>query len=317
MIIFIFLFLIPFLISSVSIPFLIRLAKKANLMDISSGDDLKIHKAPMPYLGGVAMIFSFSIGFLFFYFYKNPSESQLWAIVIASVLIFLLGLWDDLNWKHISKTRPITKFIFLIIFSALSAFILFYANIKINFIPFYIISIFLNFLYIFVFINALNYQDGMDGLAAGLSAISLMAFIVIGFIHGNDLSLYFSFVILGGVFGFLVFNFPPAKIFMGDSGAYFLGFVLMVLTALHSESYNILNFIGTMFIVGVPVFDGVITNLRRILSGKSIFWGGRDHFYDILLKQNNSQIKTLSISYGLQSISALIGILFLILSYNI
>jgi len=145
-------------------------------------------------------------------------------------------------------------------------------------------------------------------------AISLAGFIILGFVFGNELSLVFSLILLGSILGFLYFNFPPAKIFMGDSGAYFLGFVLVVLTAYYSRAYDALGFAGTIFIFGTPLFDGVFTNVRRLFNGKSILLGGRDHFYDYLFKKSNSQVKTDLISYCFQAISVLIGVTILVLA---
>lgn len=97
---------------------------------------------------------------------------------------------------------------------------------------------------------------------------------------------------------------------MGDSGAYFLGLLLAVFCALFSRPYNLASFLGPIFIIGLPLFDGIFTNIRRLLGGKSIFLGDRAHFYDRLLQRGLSPWKTLFISYFLQIISVAIGLLF-------
>src|SRR3990167_8527709 len=287
------LFFISFLISLFLIIFLLKISEKGKFFDIPWGDALKIHKLPISYLGGLAMILSAIAGLvLASFFYKN-FYLQIVGIILSAAVIFLLGFWDDLRWKHISKIKPCRKFLFLIILSLLASIFLMFGGLRISFFSNIYLGIFLTAGYIFIFINAVNYQDGMDGLAAGLAAISLVGFIALSAISGNIFSLFFSAVILGAVLGFLAFNFPAAKIFMGDSGAYFIGFSL----------------VGSIFIVGVPIFEGVFTNIRRILRKKSIFLGDRSHFYDRLLQKGFSAQKTLFVFYSIQFLFVAAGVI--------
>ena len=310
-------FFLSFLISLILIPFLKKIAEKKELFDIPQGDVLKIHKKPIPVLGGLVMLIASILVLLFFCLEKQDLGCKIAAIISGSLIIFLLGFWDDLKWKHVSQIKPYFKFLFLIIFPLISGLILFSSGIKFNFFPEIILAGFFTFLYIFVLINAVNYQDGMDGLAGGLVVISLIGFTVLGLISENNLALILSLILLGAVSGFLIFNLPPAKIFMGDSGAYFLGFILAVLAIIFSQPYNISSILGPVFIIGLPIFDGVFANIRRLFQKKSIFLGDRKHFYDRILQRGFSARKTLLISYSLQIISAAIGLLFLTLEFNL
>ncbi len=274
-------FLIPFLVGLAVIPLLIWFSQKTSkVLDISQGDALKIHKEPKSLLGGIAIFIAISAG-LFFTGDKNNI-----FLIVGMFVIFFLGFWDDFSWKR-TTVNPLIKFSFLIICSLIAAA---------TFLPLGI-SIALAFVVIFIGINAVNYQDGMDGLAGGLVTISLLGFFLVG---GGPLAL----ITLGAILAFLVFNFPPAKIFMGDSGAYLLGFILAVL-ALGVLKTSI---IASIFIIGLTLFDGVFTNIRRLAKGKSIFRGDRDHFYDKLLARGFSTQKTLAICYFLQILLVLIGI---------
>src|SRR3989338_1949150 len=303
------LFFISFLISLFLIIFLLKISEKGKFFDIPWGDALKIHKLPISYLGGLAMILSAIAGLvLASFFYKN-FYLQIVGIILSAAVIFLLGFWDDLRWKHISKIKPCRKFLFLIILSLLASIFLMFGGLRISFFSNIYLGIFLTAGYIFIFINAVNYQDGMDGFAAGLAAISLVGFIALSAMSGNIFSLFFSAVILGAVLGFLAFNFPAAKIFMGDSGAYFIGFILVVLASFYSKHYNILSLVGSIFIVGVPIFEGVFTNIRRILRKKSIFLGDRSHFYDRLLQKGFSAQKTLFVFYSIQFLFVAAGVI--------
>ena len=153
-------------------------------------------------------------------------------------------------------------------------------------------------------INAVNYQDGIDGQAGILSSISFLGFITLGVISGNSFSLIISLAFLGAILGFLFYNFPPAKIFMGDSGAYLIGFALTLLAIIFST-----NILAGLLIVGLPLFDGIYSNARRMMKGRSIFLGDREHFYDRMINKGFSVKKTLFISAFAQVFFVIIGIL--------
>lgn len=273
------LFLIPFFVGAVIIPLLMLFSQKTGkVLDISAGDALKIHKTPTSLLGGLGMLLAMLAGLFF-------AGNSIFFIA-AMLIIFGLGFWDDIFWKH-TPPNPRLKFAALIICSFAAAAALGYSGIFIA----------LAFAAIFIGINAVNYQDGMDGLAGGLCAISLVGFFLVG-------TSPIPLIALGAVAAFLVFNFPPAKVFMGDSGAYLLGFVLAVLALTVLKT----SIIAPIFIVGLPLFDGVFTNLRRLAAKKSIFHGDRDHLYDKLLRHGFSTKKTLTICYFLQILLMLVGV---------
>lgn len=297
-------FLVPFLVGMVVIPLLMKFSQKTgSLVDVPEGDALKIHKKSIPLLGGVAMSVSALVGFLLVW------DKSLALVALAGAIIFFLGFYDDLKWKHISTIKPLLKFGLLIICTFVPAVILSLAGISFNFIPVSAISVLLGFIYIFVSINAVNYQDGIDGLAGGLVSISLAGFFYLGMAANVPLATVISLIFLGAVTAFLQFNYPPAKIFMGDSGAYSLGFVLTVLAMLFSKPYNFYSILGPLFIIGLPIVDGVFTNIRRLANGKSIFLGDRSHFYDKLLQKGFSTKKTLAICYCLQLLFVVAGVL--------
>ncbi len=301
-------FFTPFLTGLLIIPFLIAFSEKTKkVVDIAEGDILKIHKKPISLLGGLGMAVPLFLGVFFFseknYFLKSA------AIFFGFLIIFSVMFWDDVTWKHISTIKPFVKFPILIMSALIPAIILSFAGIVFNVIPFYFISILSGSVFIFTVINSVNYQDGMDGLAGGLVFISLIGFALLSLVFGNNFALIISLVSLGAVASFLCFNFPPAKIFMGDSGAYSLGFILTVLAMIFSKPYSIYSVISTVFIIGLPVFDGVFTNIRRLAAGRSMFFGDRSHFYDNLMQAGFSTKKTLAICYFLQIIFILAGVL--------
>ena len=287
-------YLVTFILSLILTWFFYKLGNKYKIYDNATDDPLKIHKKSTSFLGGSAMFLTVSLILLFTDF------SQYNLIVLAGFSIFLFGLIDDLKWRD--RLKNVYKFYLLLPFTMLTTIIVLIAGFRIEFIPIIIIAEILTFLAIFILINSVNFQDGMDGIAGSTVAISLAGFF---FINGGLNPL----VLISAILGFLVFNFPPAKIFMGDSGAYYLGFMLAVLTMMSLKAYDFISLIGVMLILGLPLYEGISTNVRRLVSGKPIFAGDRDHFFDKLLKKGYSVKKTLLISISIQIISVTIGIL--------
>lgn len=305
---YIYYFLTPLFIGIVALFLLIKFFEKTNfLADIAKGDELKIHKKPTPLLGGLGMAIAVFSGLLLFI--SNNNLGKVIALLSGGGIIFLVMFWDDLKWKHISARKPLLKFLILILSTIIPAIILASAGISFNFIPVPVIAVLLGSVFIFTVVNSINYQDGMDGLAGGLVFISLAGFLCLGLLWSIPFVVLVCLVALGAVLSFLIFNFPPAKIFMGDSGAYSLGFLLTAIALIFSKPLNIYSVLGPVFIIGLPIFDGVFTNMRRVVNGKSIFLGDRSHFYDRLMQKGFSVKKTLLVCYLLQFVSVVLGIL--------
>ena len=307
------LFLISFLIS-LAVVWLARFfGGKFQFFDLPKEDPgkIKIHQKPISFLGGLAMFLVFLILFLAVSHFGGFLDWKSGAILSSAFLIFSVGFFDDLKWKNYS-VKPKIKLSFLILFSFLAALILESAGIKIQFLESIIAGFILTFFYILALINVIDFQDGIDGLAGGMTVISLLGFIVISLSGGNLLPFLISLILLGAVLGFLIFNFPPASIFMGDSGAYFLGFFLAVLAILFSKPCNILSIIGPILIIGLPIFDTAYVIVKRVLEKKSPIVGDRDHFYDVLhFKKGFSVKKTLLICYFIQVILVAGGLFFI------
>ncbi|OGZ17774.1 MAG: hypothetical protein A2V72_01900 [Candidatus Nealsonbacteria bacterium RBG_13_37_56] len=277
-----------------------KIGERYKIYDLATEDPLKIHKKSVSCLGGLAMILAMGIVFSLKMILENNFNWQILGIIIGAVLIFLIGFTDDLKWRDKFRIKRIYKFIFLVLFSGLSALIIFKVGIGIGLI--------LTFGFIFILINAINYQDGMDGAAGAIVIISLIAFGFLAWNFSNNLALLISLVSGSITLGFLFFNFPPAKIFMGDSGAYFLGFILAVLGLIFLKPYSVLTILGLIFILGLPLLDGVFTNLRRAVKGRSIFIGDRAHFFDRLLQRGFSVRKTLLICCITHIIFVILGL---------
>lgn len=297
-------FLAAFILTFIQMPFTIKIAKKKGFLDVPK-DERRVHKKPIPVGGGIAMVISVSILMVYFL----PINKNLILTLIASLIIAISGLYDDKE-----GLSPKLKFLFQI----LAAVILIIGGMKIEFFtnPFdshdallilNILSIPVTIFWVCGITNTINLIDGLDGLASGVSMICAISMFFITYKMGRyDVSLICALV-AGACLGFLPFNFNPAKIFMGDTGALYLGFMLSYISISgFLKQAAILMIFVPVLILGVPVFDTAFAMVRRKLSGKSMVEADKGHLHHRLLKMGLNQRQTVVILY---SISAIFGVL--------
>lgn len=281
-------FLTAFLVTYFAIPPVIRLASIRNLFD--EPDERKQHQTKVAALGGIA-IFTGIIFSVLFWVDGIPLDFLRW-FTLAGVLIFLIGLQDD-----IVAIRPLKKLIGELIASGM---IIYYGNVRIyslqGLLGIYELPYILSFLItIFIFIlitNAYNLIDGIDGLAAGIGIISSGAFGCFFWYSGQAGWAAVAFAVVGALVAFLKFNFAPAKIFMGDGGSLFIGFLLSIqcvkfldLPILLSENKDLLlpSPAIALAILVVPLIDTLRVFVQRMINGKSPFHPDRNHIHHVLL----------------------------------
>lgn len=297
-------FLAAFILTFIQMPFTIKFAKKEGFLDVPK-DERRVHKKPIPVGGGIAMVISVSILMV----YYLPINKNLMMTLIASLIIAISGLYDDKE-----GLSPKLKFLFQI----LAAVILILGGMKIEFFtnPFdshdallilNILSIPVTIFWVCGITNTINLIDGLDGLASGVSMICAISMFFITYKMGRyDVSLV-CVLVAGACLGFLPFNFNPAKIFMGDTGALYLGFMLSYISISgFLKQAAILMIFVPVLILGVPVFDTAFAMVRRKLSGKSMVEADKGHLHHRLLKMGLNQRQTVVILY---SISAIFGVL--------
>lgn len=301
--------LISFIFSTIAIPVLRKFGIKKHFCDEPGGDKLKIHKKPIPYLGGIGIFFGFVLGLIFARLFHQISGLQATGIIIGSIVILFLGFWDDLKWKQFGN--PILKLVYQLLAGSFIVLILIKIGVNFNFSISALIAAVIAGFYIIGTMNAINMQDGIDGLAGGIIAISLIGFIYLSIIQENVFALIVSLSLLGGILGFLIYNWHPASIFMGDNGSHFLGFLIAVLAIMFTGHplYNLKQFIGPILIIGLPIFDTALAIIRRLLKKTSPFQGDRDHLYDKLNQKGLSTKKTVLIYYAVQIIIVTGGII--------
>ena len=262
------------------------------------------NKNPTPTLGGVGMFISFTLAILALWLIGADHNmfQQRWSIFIGVVIMFAVGLYDDFRPIH-----PPTKLIFQILSATL---VIFFGGNTINFFRWPIANIILTFFWLVGLTNAFNLLDNMDGLAGGVSFIAAIFLSIFFWRTGYQDLLVISMTLAGSILGFLVFNFPPAKIFMGDSGSMLLGFSLAALAiARRTQASNVLAIVGVPILVFLlPIIDTSLVTITRILRGQSPATGGRDHTSHRLVAFGLSERQAVLILYLITIVSGLASI---------
>lgn len=241
--------IVCFLASILLTPVVKKLAFKIGATD--SPNHRKVHKNVMPRLGGLAIFISFIIGILII----NPESSYHLPIVLGSIVILLTGMVDDI--KEISpKVKLGGQIIAALIVVVMGDISVQFINLPFGGkIDFGIFSIPITMIWIIGITNAINLIDGLDGLAAGVSSIALLTIAGMAAVMGNAYVLVIALILAVSTIGFLGYNFHPAKIFMGDTGALFLGFMIGVLALLGFKNVAFISFVIPIIILGVPISD--------------------------------------------------------------
>jgi len=305
-------FVVAFAFSFATTPIVYRLAYKIGAIDVPK-DGRRMHKRPIPRLGGLAIIFGFAVSICCFADFSRA----LVATLCGALIIVVMGVVDDC--KSLSA-----KFKFLVqIVAALVVII--GGNIRITVLtnpnifsdnPYIVLPLWLSIaatvIWVVFITNAVNFIDGLDGLAAGVSAIMSVSLVFIALRIQEYSSAIIGLALMGACFGFLPFNFNPAKIFMGDTGSTFLGFMLATLSIQGVfKSYAIITFAVPLLILGLPLFDALFAMIRRIAKGQSPMVADRGHLHHRLIDMGFSQKQTVFILY---SISAVLGLTAVVLA---
>ena len=258
-------------------------------------NERKVHKKPMPVMGGL-MIY---LGFLFGYMLFAPQSTQMLAILIASFIVVITGILDV-----IKPLRAREKLVGQVVAALI---IVFYGKILLNDISFFgyyfdfgWLAYPITIVFIVAVMNCINLIDGLDGLADGISMIFFITIGVLAFIMHNlgSLEITIAFIMIGACLGFLIFNFNPVKIFMGEIGSMFLGFMIAVVCLLGFKAVTLTSLVVPMLILAIPILDTLFAILRRIIHHKPIYEADRQHLHHQLLNKKFSQKTTVLIIYA-------------------
>lgn len=302
----VFLILLTTLMSSlILVPIVKKVAHHIGAIDYPN--ERKVHKKPIPRLGGLAIFLSFLIGYMCF----GHVTTQMISILIGSFVIIVLGICDDI--------KPVPARYKFLVQTIAACIVVFYGHIYIDMVSIFGLEIVfgawgypLAVLLIVSIINAINLIDGLDGLAAGTSSIFFLTISVIAFYLDrlNGLDVILCVIMLGSTLGFLAYNFNPASIFMGDTGSMFLGFMISVTALLGYKGATVTSLIIPILILFLPILDTILAIFRRLLKGENIGAPDKEHLHHQLLKLNKSTKKTVLIMYAFNLLCALISILY-------
>ncbi|MCJ7496957.1 MAG: sugar transferase [candidate division Zixibacteria bacterium] len=296
---YIFIFLISLLLVLVLTPLFRKLAFKKDFLDYP--DPRKIHLHPTPLLGGASVFIGFCGGVFLSTLSGYPWASEFSGVLIGGLLVLGLGLWDD---KY--GMQPGVKFLGQIF----ASFIFLLVSHSLGSLGFGVIGDLLLFLWMVGLMNAINFLDNMDGLCSGISFIATMAFMLIFIFNGQRDQIILCLALMGALLGFLVYNFPPAKIFLGDAGSMFNGFILSALGILFAKNNSSSNLLlAPMLILSYPIFDVSLVTFTRLKEGRKIYKGGKDHSSHRLMNLGFHLKKTLGSIYLISLSLGIIGVL--------
>ena len=294
---FVFCFLITFYIK--------KIAKHIGAMDIP--DKRKVHTTPMPRLGGLGIFLTFLFGYMLF----GVQSIQMNAILIGAFIIIITGVIDDISPLG-AKTKLIGQLV-------AAGVVLFYGGIILDKITIFnmhldfgVLAYPITILFILGCINIINLIDGLDGLSTGTCSIFYLTIGIIAFIKasfgGLDVSL--AFIMLGASLGFLCHNFHPAKIFSGDSGSMFQGFMIATISLLGFKTVTMTSFFIPILLLGIPILDTVFAIIRRTLKKQPIYMPDKGHLHHQLLNLGLSHRNTVLAIYAMNILFAFASIIY-------
>ena len=284
-------FLVPLIFSLFFTWVLIKISKKLNISAEQKKD--RWHKRTVSNLGGVGIFLSFLIPFSL---YQGQFKNN-YFLLLPLFLIFAMGLLDDF-----SNLKPFTK----LVFQMVVAFLLIYQGSFFSVTGSKLLDFAVSFIWILVIINAFNLIDNIDGLSAGIAFICGLGLLYFSILQNNSSGAFISLILCACAFGFLLFNFSPAKIFMGNSGSYFIGALFGISSIRVFSGYKARIFpliLLLLLIFFVPLFDTLFVFIRRITSHRLFYKGGCDHVSHTLVDLGFSERKTVLLLYAVNFIS--------------
>lgn len=298
--------LVCYLIVYLMVPIVKKIADHVGALDIPN--ERKVHKVPIPRLGGLAIYSGFLLGYMIFGTHTDVMNS----ILIGSFIIIITGVIDDI--------KPLSAKVKLCGQIAASLVVVFYGNILLSsmsafgiYVNFGILSYPITIIFILAFINCMNLIDGLDGLAAGISSIF---FLTVGsiaiFKQTQGLDFILCFIMLGSCLGFLKYNANPASIFMGDTGSMFLGFIISVIALLGFKNVTMTSIIIPFTILAIPFLDTIFAIIRRYLKNESITKPDKFHIHHQLLNMNFSHRKTVAIICFIDALFAFASLVYVL-----
>ena len=294
-------------VSFIATPAVKRFAHRVGAVDVPR-DSRRLHTSPIPRLGGLAIF----IGFVLSIVLLADIDSQVRGVLIGAVVIVILGVIDD-----IIPLPALIKFVIQILAALIAVYhglvieafsnpLIFSPN---EYVSLRFFSIPVTVIWIVAITNSVNLIDGLDGLAVGVSAISSIVMLIIAWMVSDVNVAIIMAALAGACLGFMPYNFNPAKIFMGDTGALLLGYVLATVSIIGLfKFYAVVSFAVPFLILALPLFDTSFAFLRRLLKGQNPMRPDRGHFHHRLLDIGLSQKQAVAVLYAISGFLGLAAV---------
>ncbi len=305
-------FAVALIVAFFATPIARRIAFNSGAVNVPK-DNRRVHKKPMALMGGLAIIVGFLIAVIYSFstkdskvFFAYLSQPKAMGMISGVLIIIVLGVVDDIKPLRARIKFPIQLLAAVIVVATGSRILAiskpFQATVATHPSMMYLLGDILAFvisvLWIVGVTNAINLIDGLDGLAAGVSGIATLSLYIVAVIRNQDDVAIIAVSLVGAIFGFLPYNFNPAKIFMGDTGSTFLGFVLAILSIEGTmKSVTALAMAIPILVLGLPIFDTAFAIIRRIVGGRPIGEADRGHIHHRLLDMGISHRMSVIILY--------------------
>jgi len=283
-----------FVLTLLFVPLVIRACERFGIVD--EPGPLKIHTRPIPRLGGIAIAAAILAGI----FVSGALALTPWLVLLAFALVWLVGFVDDLR-----GLPPLAR----LAAQLLAGFLFWRAGLRVPAGANALASLVCVCALVVLYVNALNFQDGADGLAAGVAGIAALAFASIAWGTGHSLSAAMTSSLCAACAAFLIFNFPPARIFLGDGGSTLLGLVLAYLALDFYRSHSLTVSVAAfpVFVAALPLLDAVTAILRRLHQSRSPMEGDRRHLYDAALARGWTPKRVALAWYAISAAFAAMG----------
>jgi UDP-GlcNAc:undecaprenyl-phosphate GlcNAc-1-phosphate transferase len=309
------LFVIALGLSLALTPLVRMLGISLGAMDIPL--ERKVHTTPISRIGGLAVFLAFAAAMVLASLYVNR-VSELFIFdqrtafgLYGALVVFGCGLWDDFRCLN-----PGIKLFFQVIGATLAfvggisinGFFVGTFGIQFGLLVSYAVTVF----WFLLFINAVNLIDGLDGLASGVVFFVCILMVILSAMNGDYLTTFYFAALGGAILGFLKYNFNPASIFLGDGGSYFLGYSVAALSIVGSAKSQV----GALMLIpvlalGVPIFDTILSPLRRFIRGRRMFQPDKGHIHHLFLRMGLSSRNVVLIIYGITMALCVLAIIFI------
>jgi UDP-GlcNAc:undecaprenyl-phosphate GlcNAc-1-phosphate transferase len=301
-------FLVGFLVSVLTTPWVIRLASRGIGMD-TPDSTRKRQDVPVPRLGGAPVMLATSLGLIVILSLKPENAAAWFPVLLGSLLMYGLGLWDDI--------RPLGARVKLVGQVGIASLV-YWMGLRIDLVTYPggawsvelgALALPVTVFWLIAVPNIINLIDGFDGLAGGLGIFLAATLGIVG-LHNEQLPVaWYAFTMAGALLGFLIFNFPPAKIYLGDGGAYLIGFCIAALSLSSSNKGSVAAvLLVTVIALGIPILDTSFAILRRAARGIPLFHADDEHFHHKLEGLGFSKRRILFGMYGLCVVLSLLGL---------